>query len=57
MKLLNWDEKSLKEFQAQMPKLRANLLNAHFALHSTKIPVIIVISGADGAGKAKWSIA
>ncbi|MBI4325548.1 MAG: polyphosphate:AMP phosphotransferase [Chloroflexi bacterium] len=40
-----------KEFQAQIPKLRANLLNAHFALRSTKIPVIIVISGADGAGK------
>ncbi len=44
---------SKRQYDAEMPKIRAELLEAHFALKATKIPVIIVISGADGAGKGE----
>jgi polyphosphate:AMP phosphotransferase len=42
---------SKEDYEAQLPELRARLLQAHVALRSTPIPVIIIISGADGAGK------
>ncbi|MCF7689693.1 MAG: polyphosphate:AMP phosphotransferase [Cephaloticoccus sp.] len=36
-----------------LPKLRTNLLNAHFRLREQKFPLIIIVSGADGAGKGE----
>jgi AMP-polyphosphate phosphotransferase len=42
---------SKEEYQAELPKIRSELLQAQFALRQTKIPVIVVIAGADGAGK------
>lgn len=41
------------QYDAALPKLRAALLNAHFALKDTKVPVIVIVSGADGAGKGE----
>lgn len=41
------------EYDAELPKLRSALLQAHFALKDTKAPVIVIISGADGAGKGE----
>ncbi len=40
-------------YDAQLPALRARLLEAHFALRSRKFPVIVIVSGADGAGKGE----
>lgn len=40
-------------YDAAIPKLRSSLLNAHFQLRNQKFPFIIVISGADGAGKGE----
>jgi polyphosphate:AMP phosphotransferase len=40
-----------KRYDAALPKLRSRLLQAHFALRSQKFPVIVIVSGADGAGK------
>jgi polyphosphate:AMP phosphotransferase len=40
-------------YDARLPKLRARLLEAHFALRSRKFPVIVIVSGADGAGKGE----
>jgi len=37
----------------EVPKLRAELLEAQLALRSTRAPVIVVVSGADGAGKGE----
>ena len=42
-----------KDYDAALPKLRARLLRAHFALRTQKFPVIIIVSGADGAGKGE----
>ena len=42
-----------KSYDTALPKLRARLLHAHFALRSRKFPVIIIVSGADGAGKGE----
>src|SRR5581483_5102747 len=42
---------SKEDYEKQLPGLRAKLLQAHFALRSTNVPVFIIISGADGAGK------
>jgi len=42
---------SSKSYEAKLPALRAKLLQAHFDLRSQKFPVIVIISGADGAGK------
>jgi polyphosphate:AMP phosphotransferase len=42
---------SKEDFDSLIPELRARLLKAQFALRSTKTPVIVIISGADGAGK------
>jgi len=40
-----------KKYAAELPALRSSLLQAHFALRSEKFPVIVIVSGADGAGK------
>ncbi|HVT72555.1 MAG TPA: polyphosphate:AMP phosphotransferase [Lacunisphaera sp.] len=40
-----------KRYDSLVPKLRARLLQAHFALRSRKFPVVVIVSGADGAGK------
>ncbi|MEI6106029.1 MAG: polyphosphate:AMP phosphotransferase [Opitutae bacterium] len=42
-----------KSYDAALPKLRARLLSAHFDLRTRKFPVIIIVSGADGAGKGE----
>ena len=44
---------SRQEFDAAEPALRSELLEAQFALKSRKFPVIIIISGADCAGKGE----
>ena len=41
------------KYDAALPKLRARLLSAHLALRSQKFPVIVIVSGADGAGKGE----
>ncbi len=40
-----------KHYKKQLPELRAALLQAQFALSKTNTPVIIIISGIDGAGR------
>lgn len=40
-------------YDALIPKLRTDLLNAHFQLRHCKFPVIVIVSGADGAGKGE----
>ena len=42
---------SREEYAAELPAIRARLLAAQFALLKTKVPVIVVIAGADGSGK------
>lgn len=42
---------SKKEYERRLPELRARLVSAEFALKSARIPVIVIISGVDGAGK------
>ena len=42
-----------EKYADALPKLRANLLSAHFELREKKIPVIVIVSGADGAGKGE----
>ena len=42
-----------KEYDAALPEVRANLLRAQFALEGTKVPVIVIIAGVDGAGKGE----
>ena len=44
---------SPSRFDARLPDLRARLLSAHLALRSRKFPVIVIVSGADGAGKGE----
>ena len=44
---------SRDEFDAQLPEVRGRLLQAEFALKSAPFPVIIIISGVDGAGKGE----
>jgi len=41
------------QYDAALAKLRPALLEAHFALKDTKVPVIVIVSGADGAGKGE----
>ena len=38
---------------ALVPTLRSELLSAHFALRERDFPVIVIVSGADGAGKGE----
>ncbi len=41
-----------KEYQREVPALRAALLNAQYDLGELKrFPVLIIIGGVDGAGK------
>ena len=42
-----------KEFEAEEPKLRLELLEAQRALHEAGVPVIVLLAGADGAGKGE----
>ena len=44
---------SKREYERQLPELRARLVQVQFALKQAKLPVIIVISGVDGAGKGE----
>ena len=44
---------SKADYDAGLAKLRPALLEAHFALKDTKLPVIVIVSGADGAGKGE----
>ena len=44
---------SREEYDRELPKLRSALLNAHLALRTQKFPVIVIVSGADGAGKGE----
>jgi len=44
---------SKADYRAQLPDLRAELLQMQFALTSTKRPVIILITGTDGAGRGE----
>jgi len=39
------------QYKKQLPELRAELLQAQFALSKTDMPVIIIVSGIDGAGR------
>jgi AMP-polyphosphate phosphotransferase len=45
---------SKTKYEHQLPQLRSRLLQAHFALRDTRMPVIILVSGADGAGKGEF---
>ncbi len=42
---------SKEDYKTQIPDLRAELLQMQFALSKTKHPVIILVSGTDGAGR------
>ena len=42
---------SKDDYKAQLPDLRAELLQVQFALSQTRHPVIIIISGVDAAGR------
>ena len=44
---------SPSRYDARLPDLRARLLSAHLALRDRKFPVIVIVSGADGAGKGE----
>ena len=41
------------EYEEALPALRASMLDAQFALAGTDVPVIVIISGVDGAGKGE----
>lgn len=41
------------DYDTGLPDLRARLLSAHFDLRGQKFPVIVIVSGADGAGKGE----
>jgi polyphosphate:AMP phosphotransferase len=45
---------SKQEFDQAEPALRSDLLEAQFALRTRKFPVIIIVSGADCAGKGEF---
>lgn len=42
---------SKKEYDRSLPELRARMVQAEFELRGAQIPVIVIISGVDGAGK------
>jgi polyphosphate:AMP phosphotransferase len=44
---------SAQRYDAALPALRAKLLQAHFDLRTQKFPVLVIVSGADGAGKGE----
>lgn len=46
-------ELTSEKYDAELPRLRARLLEAHHALREQNFPVIVIVSGADGAGKGE----
>lgn len=44
---------SPERYEADLPQLREQLLQAHFDLRTQKFPVFVIVSGADGAGKGE----
>jgi polyphosphate:AMP phosphotransferase len=44
---------SKPEYEKQLPEVRTGLLEAQRELRQSNVPVIVVISGADGAGKSE----
>src|ERR1043165_5847765 len=44
---------SKREFERRLPELRARLVHAEFALKKADVPVVVIISGVDGAGKGE----
>ncbi len=44
---------SPQRYAAELPSLRARLLQAHLDLRGRKFPVVLMVSGADGAGKGE----
>jgi polyphosphate kinase 2 (PPK2 family) len=42
-----------EEFEAEVPTLRLGLLEAQRELHKAGVPVIVLLAGADGAGKGE----
>jgi len=44
---------SKEEYKKRLPKLRADLLAAQAALKNSPVPVIVIVSGVEGAGKAE----
>lgn len=44
---------SARRYAKELPALRTGLLQAHFDLRSRRFPVIVIVSGADGAGKGE----
>ncbi len=41
------------EYDRQLPKLRLALLQAHWEIHQARVPVVVVISGPEIAGKGE----
>lgn len=44
---------SRSQYDADLPALRARLLQAQLDLRGRKFPVVVIVSGADGAGKGE----
>jgi len=44
---------SKKDYKARLPELRAELLHTQFALQKAGVPVLIIVAGAEGAGKGE----
>jgi polyphosphate:AMP phosphotransferase len=44
---------SKEDFKTQVPELRAQLLEMQFALSKTNVPVMILVSGIDAAGRGE----
>jgi AMP-polyphosphate phosphotransferase len=44
---------SKKDYKDRLPALRAELLQTQFALQKAGIPVLIIVAGAEGAGKGE----
>ena len=42
-----------EEFEAELPKLRLELLEAQRELQKAGVPVVVLLAGADGAGKGE----
>ena len=42
-----------KSFNEQLPELRTRLLDIQAALRETRMPVVVIVSGVEGAGKPK----
>ncbi|MGE5345555.1 MAG: hypothetical protein ACM3JH_06350, partial [Acidithiobacillales bacterium] len=44
---------SKDDYARQLPKLRLALLEAHWEIHQARVPVVVVISGPEIAGKGE----